>query len=443
MLQIDFNSYYDAIPLEDSVRNNFVFRGKDGQYYRLRTLPTGARWSVCVGQAITSTIVDIDVSQVVILSLIDNILIAAPQGSEGEFLFAVRSILTRIQQVHLETSPDRDTLLQTGDQDLLRMAEQSDVFLGEEYRYEPNEYVRKVRNSIKTVAKLRIAMRKAPYYTCRQFVRFVSLILFAAHTVNLNPASLFFLLKAYRAVYVTVCNTGGEWDAPLPHISPRVYEHLQRTTSVLAANEYAPIAPVIRVTAEDRDYDWVIYTDASDRGWGAICQNTHTQEVIALQKEWMDELQCGTYRGPTDEYQAFLFNKKHSAHAEPRAAREVLEYLKEIGRLVAGMRVALVTDHEAIVRAQRKLNGFGGIGRGTDLNLLYEMVYNWFHWDHLLVLFFYLPGPQNPADQLSRVIDSSNCGEIRRVQLNGRQLPTLRNCYCPLLEREVESILWG
>ncbi|CAD2222198.1 hypothetical protein ADEAN_000973800 [Angomonas deanei] len=85
MLQIDFNSYYDAIPLEDSVRNNFVFRGKDGQYYRLRTLPTGARWSVCVGQAITSTIVDIDVSQVVILSLIDNILIAAPQGSEGGF----------------------------------------------------------------------------------------------------------------------------------------------------------------------------------------------------------------------------------------------------------------------------------------------------------------------------------------------------------------------
>lgn len=61
-----------------------------------------------------------------------------------------------------------------------------------------------------------------------------------------------------------------------------------------------------------------------------------------------------------------------------------------------------MTDHEAIVRAQRKLNGYGGIGRGYALNKLYEYVYDmWFN-NNIEVTFFYIAGKLNPADSLSR-----------------------------------------
>lgn len=43
MLQIDFEAYYDAIPLPQELRNLFVFKTKQNKYYRLTTLPTGAK----------------------------------------------------------------------------------------------------------------------------------------------------------------------------------------------------------------------------------------------------------------------------------------------------------------------------------------------------------------------------------------------------------------
>eukprot|EP00796_Vickermania_ingenoplastis_P000501 gene501-biopygen416 len=77
---------------------------------RLCTLPTVARWSVAVDQAITNVIVDID-TLVAVHTLIDNIMIGAPDGMEKEFLSATRRILKRIKTANLLTSPDRDQLL--------------------------------------------------------------------------------------------------------------------------------------------------------------------------------------------------------------------------------------------------------------------------------------------------------------------------------------------
>jgi len=78
MLQIDFEAYYDTIRLPEDVRNNFVFR-KGSQFFRLCTLPTGARWSVAVGQVITWMIVDID-TPVIVSTMIDNIPLARVYG---------------------------------------------------------------------------------------------------------------------------------------------------------------------------------------------------------------------------------------------------------------------------------------------------------------------------------------------------------------------------
>jgi len=88
MLQLDFKAFYDTIPLPASLRDLFVFRRKDHNYYRLRTLPTGASFSVAVGRAVTWTIVDVD-APVKLFTMIDNMLIAPEDGKEADFVHTV------------------------------------------------------------------------------------------------------------------------------------------------------------------------------------------------------------------------------------------------------------------------------------------------------------------------------------------------------------------
>eukprot|EP00796_Vickermania_ingenoplastis_P012666 gene12666-biopygen9306 len=149
MFQMDFEAFYDAIPLPENCRNFFVFRNRSGAMYRLTTLPTGARWSVAVGQAITSMIVDTGLP-VIVETMIDNILVAAEEGQEDVFCQAVRLIVHRIAAANLLISPPREEIMSWSEDSLLRQARGDCVFLGEEYSWIDGQ--RQVRNSCKTVA---------------------------------------------------------------------------------------------------------------------------------------------------------------------------------------------------------------------------------------------------------------------------------------------------
>jgi len=286
------------------------------------------------------------------------------------------------------------------------------------------------------------------------FFRKVSLILFASHTMAMNPAKLYVLLKAYRAVYIAVAG-GLQWDDPVPHVSPRVAEVLYGVSGELQRNAYAYIIPPIPASYDENDYDYVIFTDASVGGWGAVLSDVRAQTMRSIQKRWDDEIVLGADQfagppqqrvsGPQEEdaghddqgqYSANRwaqrrFQQKYSAHAEPRAVLECLKLLDETGRLPNGSRVALVTDHVAIVLAQRKSNGYGGIGRGGSLNLLYEWVYNAMFERGIVVQFFYVPGPQNPADTLSRQFSQEGSLLLEWDGVNV-DVPFLRTTYCPL-----------
>eukprot|EP00796_Vickermania_ingenoplastis_P004537 gene4537-gene3111 len=165
--------------------------------------------------------------------MIDNILIAAGEGQEKEFIDAVRTIVERIRRVNLLTSPDRDTVEKSTDEELLLMSMEPNTFLGEEYVWNGKE--RLIRNSIKTVAKLGLSL-EATSYTCRSFVSSVSLILYAMHTTRLNPAGAFQLLRAYRGVYRTV-EEGLDWDDPILYLDPSVVAKLQELGRELCRNE--------------------------------------------------------------------------------------------------------------------------------------------------------------------------------------------------------------
>lgn len=394
MLQIDFEAFYDSIPIPTSIRDNFVFRTKNWKYYRLCTLPTGARWSVAVGQAITNVIVDID-TPVIIHTLIDNIMIAAKEGQEKEFLDAVRNILSRIRAANLLTSPSRAELEALPDHELLALAEEGNVFLGEEYR-KWNGQERLIRNSTKTVAKLQLSL-KAAAFTHRTFASLVSLILFALHTTQINPASAFRLLRTYRGIYrqaTTVFN----WDDPLPFLDPEVRKNLLSIGTTLCTNEWWTIADERKPTYNDHDYDFICYTDASAAGWGAIVQDTRQKIIKTYQQKWIPDFHAEEQQRTSTQPR---FNARHSAHAEPRAVHILLKQLIKAG-LPDGSKVAVVTDHFPIAHAQKRLNGYGGIGRGYALNKLFEYSYDLLFQRKIQIIYFYLTGKLNPADQLSR-----------------------------------------
>eukprot|EP00796_Vickermania_ingenoplastis_P011271 gene11271-biopygen7752 len=353
MLQIDFEAYYDSIPLPECLRNNFVFLTKDKRYMRLCTLPTGARWSVAVGQAVTNVIVDID-TPVIVHTLIDNIMIAAHDGMEKEFLSATRRILERIRTANLLTSPDRDQILAMDDRSLLTLAQESNVFLGEEYAAW-NGTERLVRNSSKTVAKIMLCL-EIPQYTNRAFASAVSLLLYALHTTQLNPASAFKLLRAYRGVYRNV-ERGQDWDAPMEYLETGVRRDMQQLGREICVNKWWTIAEVRRPTYEDHDYGLICYTDASAAGWGAIVQSPEERWVRTYQQKWIPDFVPGA-QAPDHVKRSKHFSAKFSAHAEPRAVHILLKQLVKDG-VPDGTQIAVVTDHFPIVHAQKKLTGFG------------------------------------------------------------------------------------
>eukprot|EP00796_Vickermania_ingenoplastis_P001995 gene1995-biopygen1631 len=73
--------------------------------------------------------------------MIDNMLIAAEEGQEQEFIMAVRQIVERIRQANLMTSPARESLEVATDEQILEMAREPNTFLGEEYMWSGTERV--------------------------------------------------------------------------------------------------------------------------------------------------------------------------------------------------------------------------------------------------------------------------------------------------------------
>eukprot|EP00796_Vickermania_ingenoplastis_P007757 gene7757-gene6129 len=404
MLQIDFEAFYDAIPIPGEMGNKFVFRKGKG-FFRLKTLPTGARWSVAVGQAVTWTIVDVE-TEVTVHTLIDNVLIAAKEGQEAEFVRTVRKILGRMREANLLTSPNRDELMAMSDEALLTEAEKAVTFLGEEYAW----------------------------FSCRSFVSLVSLELYALHTTRMNPASAFQLLRAYRGVYRRVTE-GVDWDSGLPYLDARVHAKMVALGEALYQNDWWRIADERHPTYDEAYYDAIVFTDASYAGWGAIARNRAEGTVTTYQQKWER-----SFFNRNSPYSAGLvrnrgfFNAQHSAHAEPRAAQLALGQLVREG-LPDGARVALATDHEAIVHAQRRANGFGGIGRGYSLNKLFEYVHDLWYRNGIEVTFFQISGPSNPADTLSRVFGGeARGGQIVRKPAATTCLPSLRYTSSPVCE---------
>ncbi|PHR97648.1 MAG: hypothetical protein COA68_12310 [Oceanobacter sp.] len=427
MLQLDMDAYYDSIPIQKPARRLYVFKGMDG-WYELLTLPTGARWSVCVGQGITWVVVDFD-HQITIWTMIDNILLGAEEGQESEFVDAVRRLCRRLQRANLQTSPPAGTILRMSDDEILELARQEQTFLGEHYAWDDETKTRLVSNSTKTIAKLIVATR-AEKFTFRSFMGLLGLILYAMHTVSINAARFFGLFKAYRGIAQSLAKDNHDWDDEIPFVATAAREEIAKVTDILVANQPVVIPERRLFTYDDGAFDDIIFIDASVTGWGAIHRHGKVDaQAFIYQRKWQQQLSNIALK-PGDVGRHFY--AKFSAHAEPTGVRELVEHLERKGRL--GRRVAVVTDHFAIVQAQARENGYGGVGKGYALNSLFRAT------NEHDILFFYIAGHKNPSDYISRNFTFEG-GEIVETRADVA-LPRLIETYCPIIELARERPSW-
>jgi len=88
----------------------------------------------------------------------------------------------------------------------------------------------------------------------------------------------------------------------------------------------------------------------------------------------------------------------------------------------------------AIVHAQRRNNGFGGIGRGYSLNKLHEYAHNMRYTHGVGTTFFYIEGPSNPADTLSRYFGAEASGGQVVIRPAPTTRPLLTETFSPVAE---------
>lgn len=383
--EFDFSAYFDQIGLHPDVRSHFVVRPRCcEQRYVLTRLPMGATFAPGVAQTITWMICFPlhDIDGVVVSTMLDNVRIAASNATS--FVRAVRLFIERCDSAGIVIN-DRDRW-NVHDDEIARIGRLQHAgpftFLGE--CYEGNT----VRNTDANLAKLAAAMQRMrdihdgsrpDTFTLRQFAALVGLICWLAHTIDFGLWRMFPLLRARSNLVRSMgSDDHPRWDEPLK-LQHSVRRYLEDACSVILRNEPSTLRPLVQPGSSNQDYDLVIIVDASQHGWGAYV--LYQERIYEVRKGWS----CLMPR---------------SAHAEPRAATQALQWAKENLGFKAG-NVAIVTDHEALVKGQRRWwSAHGGFSSSYYLNAFYAELYS-IGLNYRLDVFF-VQGHLNPADGPSR-----------------------------------------
>jgi len=258
------------------------------------------------------------------------------------------------------------------------------VFLGEDYFTDASGF-EGVRNSEGNVTKLQLAydlfekkLAGEGVLTCRQFASLIGLVLFMAHTIDLRINQYFNLWRAYTAIYTATV----QWDEQVHLTSEPAIDQLREIIRILLRNDFVKLPVLTPPSTELTDYSAVAIVDASASQWGAYvyfpARDENDQSTIwKLQRQWDAAL-------------------RHSAHAEPCGAYELLRWIHEQGR---SERIAIITDHAALALGQRRWwSNYNGFGRSFYINRFYQELYRLSPGAEI----FQVPGEKNIADGPSR-----------------------------------------
>ncbi len=375
--EFDFAAYFDQFELEKRVRQFYVGRaGK--RLMQLTRLPMGGKYSAAIAQYTTWVLVYplTRINGVEVTTMIDNVRIAA--DSEKHFEEAVGVFLKRVKKAgitmneHPFTQDHRNQWTKIGADN----KKGPFTFLGEVYEGDS------IRNSPKSVTKLREAIRRIDEgkVTRRQLAATVGLALFMAHTLNIPLNEHQPLMKAYANLFRA---TSG-WDETISVLDARLRSKLDNLAKPLLENKAVKIRPLTDPALVAR---YTCVFDASKTAWAAHLFDHETKRSWRLMHAFKPPL-------------------RHSAHAEPTAAAEILRTVRE--KFPPG-NIKMVTDHIALVAGQRRWwSGNGGASTSFFINRAFQEAGN-------NATFFHVKGVRNQTDADSR---STAAARAKRIEIH-------------------------
>lgn len=418
--QFDWAAYFDQFQLSAEVQDCYVVRtpnpvewqGQSHRLFALTRVPMGATYAAQVAQTTTWAIMEpLFKLDVALVSMIDNVAIGS--DNPDDFVTAVQLFVRRCDEFNTtlnerdEIPSDPEEILQWGRTSALGPT----TFLGEVYQDGT------VRNADKNVEKFHEAYERirisitdtSVIVTRRNMAAIIGLALWMAHTIDVPLQEHFELMRTFSAIEAR--RSG--WDDPI-RVTPPMLDALAAMAGPLLRNH--PVAPQSRpaVDTDLTSYNTVIVVDASADGFGAFIY--HGGVTYRYNEGWREKM-------------------FHSAWAEPLAATLIVQWARRT--FPDAGRIALVTDHIAMAKGQRRpLSGNGGFSRAYYLNRFFQELYS----DCDSHQVFFIKGVNNQADKPSRELALQS--PPRWTVVRNVTLPKLCELYHPYAGRGHDRLFW-
>lgn len=368
-VQFDLAAWFDQFKISKELRPYFCFL-LEGKVVALNRLPMGLRHAVYVAQSALWQLLNFP-RESAVDTTIDNVRFTGPKQAVIRDAVA---FLRRCAVVGATLNVVGCPSIRAAPQELRKLVvaqlepEEGD-FLGTHYLYRSA----KKMNQQKTVRKLSFLKdmtSKGDEFTRRQVATIFGVLFYASSVVRAPLAPYYDALRYLRKVSAMDVE---DWDVAAPNVPPRARSQLLSWLSYLIDNK--PV-PTIAQEAESR---FVIITDASGEGWGAVSVDTATGSLLEFSFPWTG----------LDVPRA-----QSSVWAEPEAI-----FLAVCRIASPGDTVTVLTDHQPAEFAKEK-----EYAKSWSLN---QLVLRLQRIPGVQVTICHIPGEGNPADGLSRTIGSS------------------------------------
>ena len=379
--QFDYAAYFDQFGLPPEVQEYMVMKTapvKGNDLWTLTRLPMGATFSPAIAQYTTWVICDPlhDIPGVRVTTMIDNVRIVA--DSQDAFIMAVQMFLERSDRAGLTLNDDALPYRTKNKRKLAELGANNTKkdfeFLGVCYNNDTICNTERLMEKLKHT-KNSLLDEKITHITQRKMAHLLGLLIYMAHTVNISMADHFQLMKIHHNMFQGT----PDWDAKR-ELTESLRTHAKELITKLEKNEKRKIPIPSRPSTSIDDYDAVVVFDACKDAWAAKIHDVKTNETIKILKRFKKQI-------------------KHSAHAEPTAAKEIIEWLKKERNY---KKIALVTDHKALAMGQtRWWTGFGGHSTAFHINEAFKMINGFAE-------VFFVEGSKNNCDQDSRSKEARN-----------------------------------